>query len=485
MFFLLLITLVLILIQPSVVLPAGPGGPAIHPGVFSEKALEVHVNAPASFTFHEFKARENLSINVANPTGTQMAAYIALYRHHKWYVLGKLGEVGPGENKTFVYPVSFSYHGRTKERAEFGVAGKADGTYAGNTFYVSQDWGPYENGIKSTLSLFGIPLAGLMLAILAVILAGVYSSTGHEHRTVRSAASLIARPAELMSRMITSPLFWLFELACGAVLVSIILSYALSDITPGIGLLVFLVGGAAAIFLPVIFLVAAWMLKFYRRRPFGLMASMFTWGVMATLFAFLINTACTLQLDMALGKTVALAVAAVAVGPIVEETTKGTGVLILSGRRGFGGTLDGILYGFAVGMGFAVIENWLYFAVNANPVEAGGIAGWAYDILYRSVFCSLAHGCFTGATGGMIGHFKASHRVEGFAFEGFYYGLPIAIVLHSMFNMGSVLSQIAPTAFGIPVPLFDPLLTLAIVAVYICLGVYLQLKEGPASSKAG
>jgi RsiW-degrading membrane proteinase PrsW (M82 family) len=248
---------------------------------------------------------------------------------------------------------------------------------------------------------------------------------------------------------------------------------------------VFLVGGAAAIFMPVVFLVAAWLFKFYRRRPFRLMASMFMWGVMATLVAFLANTACTLLPGMALGKGTALAIAAVVVAPIVEETSKGTGALIMSGRREFGGMLDGILYGFVIGMGFAFIESWLYFAANANPVAAGGIGGWAFDILYRSIICSLAHGCFTGATGGMVGYFKARQLVEGFAFEGFRRGLPIAMALHSTFNAVALLGSAIPAVFGIPLPLFDPLLTLIIVVFYICLGVYLQLKEKRIRLRAG
>ncbi len=32
-------------------------------------------------------------------------------------------------------------------------------------------------------------------------------------------------------------------------------------------------------------------------------------------------------------------------------------------------------------------------------------------------------------------------------------------------------------AIGIPLPIFDPVLTLFIVIFYICMGVYLQFKE--------
>ncbi|WP_231845184.1 PrsW family intramembrane metalloprotease [Methanocella paludicola] len=452
-----------------------PGEPAIPAGAYTGRSLNVHLISPANYTFYDFKANETLTVAVTNPTGSRMTAYIALYRHNKWNVLGKLGEVGPGENRTLSYPLNFSYHGRTAETDQLGIAAGFDGTYSGNIIHVGENWAPYENRLASTLSLFGVPMAGLLLGILAMIMGRVFSVTQREH--IRHRIFFISRPAELLADVITSPLFWLFELACGAVLVAIILFFTLSDISPDIGWLIFLLGGAAAIFMPVVYLVAAWAFKYYRRQTFRLMVSMFTWGIMATLIAFLINTACTLLIGAVVGKSVAFAIAAVLVAPVTEETSKGTGVLILSGRRDFGGLLDGILYGFAIGMGFAFIENWLYFAVNANPVHVGGVMEWAYDMLYRSLLDSLGHGCFTGATGAFVGYFKARRPAGGFAVKGFLLGLPVAMVLHSSFNLLDVIGSTVPTAFGIPLPLFDPLLTLVIFVFYICLGIYLQARE--------
>jgi len=260
------------------------------------------------------------------------------------------------------------------------------------------------------------------------------------------------------------------------VLVALILWFALHDSRPDIGWLVFLVGGVAAVFMPVIFLVVGWLADYYEREPFRFIVGMFMWGVMATFFAFFINTTFSLLAGVALSSGAAAVLIAVFIAPAVEETAKGTGLLILSGHHDYDNVFDGIIFGFAIGMGFAFIENWLYFATNASPVVLGGLGEWTYNILYRSFLCSLAHGCFTATTGAVVGYFKGRHRNGGFEGLGFFLGLPIAIFLHGLFNLTAVIDSIMQTAFGAPVPIFDPLLTITVTVIYICLGAYLQLR---------
>ncbi|HMK46330.1 MAG TPA: PrsW family intramembrane metalloprotease, partial [Methanocella sp.] len=166
------------------------------------------------------------------------------------------------------------------------------------------------------------------------------------------------------------------------------------------------------------------------------------------------------------------------IAPVVEETSKGFGLLIMAGHHEMDDMFDGILYGFAIGMGFAAIENWLYFAANANPVSAEGLTPWAFNILYRSILCSLAHGGFTAATGGVIGFMKSHKSLRKFAFVGYFFGLPIAILLHGTFNFTAILDGIMQMVTHVPVPVFDPVLTLGMTGIYIILGVILQLKLG-------
>jgi RsiW-degrading membrane proteinase PrsW (M82 family) len=449
---------------------------------FAHKSLEVSVG-PTSFNFTDPRASETLNITVRNPTDASMDVYLALYRDRQWSVVKDLGRVEAGAERTFSFPVNFTYSGKTVEIDEFGVAGRTYSGYVGSVFSVIENWSRYEDALKASLSFFGVLSAVILLCILVVIMAGVLSMALHMQRgseyTLRTLFFPVTRMrpwAERIAYIVINPFFWLFEMLLGAILVAIILWFTLHDIRPDIGWLIFAVGGVAAVFMPVIFLVIGWLADYYEREPFRFIVGMFMWGIMATFFAFFINTTFSLLAGLVLSSGAAGLLIAIFVAPVVEETAKGTGLLILSGHHEFDSTFDGILFGFAIGMGFAFIENWLYFATNAGPVAVGGLGEWTYNILYRSLLCSLAHGCFTATTGAFIGYFKARRKKPGFGVLGFFLGLPLAVFLHGAFNFTAVIDYLMQTAFGVPLPIFDPLLTIAVTVIYICLGAYLQLK---------
>jgi RsiW-degrading membrane proteinase PrsW (M82 family) len=481
----LLILIVVLLFSAS--LPALSQSPPVSDTVFSGRALDIQVSG-TNFTFSSSQVNETISISVKNPTDTPLDVYIAMYKNGEWTVGDKLGTVAPRSTDVYALAEGFSYSGRTIEVDRMGVLGEASSIALGNEFFIRENWGTYEDYLKSSLSFFGVLSAGLLLGILLIIMAGVYSVAIHaKHqeevepgeytfRTLFIPLTRMRPAAEKIADILISPFFWIVELILGSILVGLILLFALSDIRPDIGILVFIVGGVAAIFMPIVFLVMGWLADYYEREPFRFIAAMFMWGIFATSIAFFMNTTFSLLLGLILSSGAASLAIAVLVAPVVEETAKGMGLLIISGHHEFNGVFDGILYGFAIGMGFAAIENWLYFASNASPVAVGGLEGWTYNILYRSFLCSLAHGCFTAATGGMIGFFKSSKHLRGFAFVGFFAGLPIAILLHASFNFTAIIDSIMQTAFGVPVPIFDPLLTIVVTGIYICIGIYLQLK---------
>ena len=481
---LLILMVVLLFSASSTALAQSPTVPDT---VFSDRALDIQVSG-TNFTFSSSQVNETITIDVKNPTDTPLDLYSALYKNGEWTVGDKIGTLAPRSTGIYGLVETFSYSGRTSEIDRMGVLGWSSSAALGNEFFIEENWGAYEDYLKSSLSFFGVLSAGLLLGILLIIMAGVYAvaiRTKHREevepgeftlRTLFIPLTRMRPPAEKIADILISPFFWMVELVIGSILVGLILLFALSDIRPDIGLLVFVVGGVAAIFMPIVFLVIGWLADYYEREPFRFIAAMFMWGVFATTIAFFMNTTISLLLGLILSSGVASLLIAVVVAPVVEETAKGMGLLIISGHHEFNGVFDGILYGFAIGMGFAAIENWLYFASNASPVAVGGLQGWTYNILYRSFLCSLAHGCFTAATGGMIGLFKTNKHLRGLAFLGVFAGLPIAILLHASFNFTAIVDSIMQTAFGVPVPIFDPLLTIVVTGIYICIGIYLQLK---------
>src|SRR4051812_24191227 len=92
-----------------------------------------------------------------------------------------------------------------------------------------------------------------------------------------------------------------------------------------------------------------------------------------------------------------------AIAPIVEEAAKGSALLILffMVRREFDNTLDGIVYGSLVGIGFAMTENILYFG---REYLEDGLAGVGLLFYMRVVLGGLGHALYTGTTGAALGY---------------------------------------------------------------------------------
>ncbi len=454
-------------------------------GIFRNGTLDVSLSDGTDFSFSDPSASRDLTFRVTNPESSNMQVFLALDRDNQWNVLDSLGTLKPGESKDFTFKAGFNYTGKTNETDVFSVIGKTQSHYAGRIFRIHEDWAPYERSLKSTLSVFGVPSAIVLLVILVVVMAGTLAAAfnvryrGQEEYTLKTLFFPVmrARPlAEKIAGVILTPFFWIVEFFLGALLVLLILLITLSDIRPDIGILIFFIGGVAALFMPIIFLVIGWMADYYDREPFRFIMAMFMWGVMATFIAFFMNTTLSIVIELFVGSGLAMLVTAVIIAPIVEETAKGLGLLILSGHHEFDSMFDGILFGFAVGMGFAAIENWLYFASNAGPVTVGGVVPWVYLILYRSFLGSLSHGCFAAATGAAIGYFKSREGLKRYTLFAFFLGLPVAMVMHASFNFAAILDAVMQTVFGTPVPVFDPLLAISVTTIYIIIGIILQLR---------
>jgi len=112
------------------------------------------------------------------------------------------------------------------------------------------------------------------------------------------------------------------------------------------------------------------------------------------------------------------------VGPLTEELLKGLVIVVLIRLRHIGFLVDAAIFGFAVGAGFAIVENLYYL----QQVPDAGIGTW----IVRGFGTAIMHG---GAT--------AIFAVTGIALmersrwagpQAFLPGLGVAVVLHSAFN---------------------------------------------------
>lgn len=121
--------------------------------------------------------------------------------------------------------------------------------------------------------------------------------------------------------------------------------------------------------------------------------------------------------------------------PVVEETAKGLGVLLVLWifRRSFDGPVDGIVYAATVAAGFAFVENVQYFAVQVTEDLSTGGAGVVSVFVVRALMSPFAHVMYTACTGFALGW--AARRTGPYGAIGwFFVGLAPAIVLHALWN---------------------------------------------------
>jgi RsiW-degrading membrane proteinase PrsW (M82 family) len=183
----------------------------------------------------------------------------------------------------------------------------------------------------------------------------------------------------------------------------------------------------------VIYLLFIRAIDLYEREPLRYVIPVFVWGfAVATTVSLIFNTLFQLTLSSVTSVKTASFFTAVVEAPVVEECSKGLALLIiffiayLSRRRSglieFAGVMDGIVYGSAVGFGFAIAEDLLY-----------GLQYGPETFIVRRIFGGFAHASFTSLTGigiGLIPWVQSSILKVALP----VLGLSGAILLHATFN---------------------------------------------------
>lgn len=227
----------------------------------------------------------------------------------------------------------------------------------------------------------------------------------------------------------------------------------------GVGLLIVLAviyaqaGDGAAMIWPAllalvplgIVLVAVRWIDRWEPEPVPNLLVAFLWGAgVATVISLAVNTTTAVlaaSASVASGDLVASIVSA----PLIEEMTKGLGVLIvfLVWRGSFNGPVDGIVYAAVVAAGFAFAENILYFVQFRDQLMA--------TFVMRAVASPFAHVTFTACTGLAIG--LASRMRSPVAWVWMTpCGLVGAVALHAFWN--GVLSAAPSLYLLVEVPFF-------------------------------
>jgi RsiW-degrading membrane proteinase PrsW (M82 family) len=192
----------------------------------------------------------------------------------------------------------------------------------------------------------------------------------------------------------------------------------------------------AALTIPVIPVVGIFLLvnfiDRYEREPWFLLLAAFLWGAIIAIPPALFierNIDGILQnlLDPNTNEVLRVALQGLNAG-ITEETIKGLGLLLLFFvlRDEFDDVVDGIVYGALIGAGFAMVENFRYFALDSKNFLVFLIVG-------RIILGWLGHSTFIACFGAALGYVRYT-RVRWKQIVIPLLGFLIAMGLHSFFD---------------------------------------------------
>lgn len=275
------------------------------------------------------------------------------------------------------------------------------------------------------------------------------------------ASAVPPMPAELLRRR-RSPLAWLTMavLGLGALALAVLIVLSGGPIPTLITTLL------AAISFPLVVLILFWLDR-YEPEPARYRVAAIAWGGVVAVAISLIAE----QLLFALPGTNTFVETAV-IAPVVEEAGKGLFLvaLVVFRRSQIHGLLDGLIYGALTGVGFAFVEDILYYQAS---LEEGSLP---FVFFLRGVMGPFAHPLFTSAVGIGIG-IAVTTRRPGVRVLAPILGFAAAVLMHGIWN-GS-------TFWGGDGFLFAyAAIMLPLLAIVLALAIWARSREGKMLSAA-
>ncbi|HEV8552216.1 MAG TPA: PrsW family glutamic-type intramembrane protease [Casimicrobiaceae bacterium] len=169
--------------------------------------------------------------------------------------------------------------------------------------------------------------------------------------------------------------------------------------------------------IPLLFLFLIKWLNFLETHRLRLVILALVWGAISTELSYLVSH----PMALVLGKQFV----GTHTAPIVEEIFKSLVLLYLVRRADTTFFVDGAVYGFASGIGFAIAENMLY--LSRVDMDTGLIVGTT-----RAFVASVLHGSTTALVGIAVAGFplgRVNHPLLAWVI-----GLIVAIAVHTAYN---------------------------------------------------
>lgn len=172
-----------------------------------------------------------------------------------------------------------------------------------------------------------------------------------------------------------------------------------------------------AIIVPLIAIYLISVLDLFATGKRSTIIVAFAWGALGAFgLAYLVNSLAVriFQYTLVVGLT----------APIVEEIIKSSILVYFIRQARFRYFVDGAIYGFAVGIGFAVTENLFYLSSASNTGLALSIS--------RVLSTTLMHATASSIVGIALGHLRRSQHSKKAGWS--VLGIALAITLHVIYN---------------------------------------------------
>lgn len=168
-----------------------------------------------------------------------------------------------------------------------------------------------------------------------------------------------------------------------------------------------------AAIIPILFyLFFLWKFDRYEPEPIDAIVKHFLWGAIGSIiFGIIMSSFFITDINyLQTTNEISSLLLAILVAPITEEIAKGLFLIKSSQKDYFDNMTDGIVYGGAIGLGFGMTENFMYFLMyNDNFVN------WLSIVIIRSVFSATMHAIATATFGAMLAKakftVKKSHKI--------------------------------------------------------------------------
>lgn len=192
----------------------------------------------------------------------------------------------------------------------------------------------------------------------------------------------------------------------------------------------FLIICAVAAIIPMsVYLSIIWWLDKYEREPFKYVFYCFAYGAVgAIILSYLLSSILTTKISFFSGIfSNPLLAGALIIAPLTEEVTKGIFLFTRFIYNKIDNLTDGLVYGGAIGLGFGMTENFLYFLYYGTDIKL-----WISLVIIRTVFSAVMHCLSTSTFGAFLSLAKFGNKPVKLLFP--IIGIFTSMSIHFLWN---------------------------------------------------